>query len=577
MTRTVLSFMVVVCTTATAWGVDLPKAPDFQKRVNYVSWYRDQLPDVSGSNNAYNVYAAFMPNIEASKVDEADWPRFYGMMTMPDQDRLSAGMTMDGGDAWPPGPGPWRSELHEGWNGSYERTKDVLKKYREAAKRKALVAPVKLSGDGREGRLVSLRFPYTQYQQQCAMGLFEGAWQVTDEGVSIKRMRSAIDTNLRTANQMNGCLSVEEQSAAMMLRLETYRNIRWAFALGVLNEGNASKVAKLLRRIDGERVDCSPAVSGDCAKWLDGLQYIFGTGNGGKGNFDGNRYRDITGQSMGGGNRFGIGARLETDPVGSGNAIHAAYEEIGRKFLGQYSNEKAGEIRQAFDRMASATNVNKGMLMSEAGRIQSLYASAGRAEVERRGAILVADLFAYKSKHGKWPAALKDLGSAASDIGEDSYSGNPFVYVLSSEEPFLYSVGPNGVDDGGAPDDVLLWPIRDSELWIASCAMNLMGTSELTKLSDVKSGLKDQVIVIEAEVQGVANEINKEHGRLHRVNVYGQGTSQELIYYDALQQELKPHQTPETGKTYRIRCRVVELDGGVKLRLEKALDLAPAF
>lgn len=584
MHRTILTLFVILFSVSMVMAVDMPDAPDFKRTVNYVSWFKGELPSVSSDENAYDAYTKFMPNIEGTKVDEADWPRFFGMLSMPDHERAAAGMSSNGEEgAWPPGPGPWRPKFHDGWNGSYDKTKEVLKQYREAAKCEALVAPVKLSGDGKGGRLVSLRYPYIQYQRECALGLFEGAWQLNEGKLSINRMRSAVESNLRTAVQMRGCLSVEEQGAANAIRLEAYRNIRWAFALGVLNESNAGKVAKLLRKIDGDEVDCSPAVAGECAKWLDGLQYIFSPFSGGKGTFNGNRYREVTGQSMGGGNRFGIGARLETDPEGSGNAIRDGFEEIARKYMGRYSMEKAGEIRQAFDRAAGATNVNKGLLMGGGYGVTGLYSSAGRAECERRGAILLAELFAYKGKHKKWPKSLKDLGDKAlSGVGEDSYSGDSFVYTLLGEEPFLYSVGPNGTDDGGATggsgmDDVMLWPIPDSKLWIASCALNAMPEIELTKLSDIKAGLKDKVVVIEAEVQGSANELNKEHGRLHRINLKGQGTSLEMIYYESLQQELKPHQQFEDGRTFRIRVRVGDLDGAVKLFVEKPEDIAPAF
>lgn len=558
---------------------DLPDAPDFKRTIDYVSWYRRQLPDVSSSRNAYTAYTKFMPNIEGSDLSDADWPSFFGMFTMPPGQRASAGMATNGADPWPPGPGPWRAKFHQGWNGGFERTKEVLKQYREAAKRKALVAPVKLSGDGKSGRLVSLRFPYTQYQHQCALGLLEGAWQVTDDGkVSIGRMRSAIDCNLRTAAQMRGCMSIDEQAEAVAIRLETYRNVRWAFALGILNEHNASKVAHLLRKIDGERVDCRPAVSGECAKWLDGLQYIFGAGGGGKGSFDGNRYREITGQSMGGTNRFGIGARLETDPIGSGNAIRSGYSAIRSKCAGEYSAEKATAIRQAFDQMANATQVNRGLLMGGSYPIVGLYNSAGKAEAQRRGTILLAELFAYKAKKGDWPKKLSDLGSdALSGVGDDSYNSKPFTYLRLGDEPYLYSVGPNGKDNGGASDDIVMWPIPDSKLWIKECALNAMGESDLTKLSDIKQGLKDKVVVVEAEVAGIANEVSEEHGRVHRLNLEGQGTSKELIYYEAVASELKPHQQPVKGTTYRIRVKVVDFDGAIKLMLENESNIAPAF
>lgn len=55
----------------------------------------------------------------------------------------------------------------------------------------------------------------------------------------------------------------------------------------------------------------------------------------------------------------------------------------------------------------------------------------------------------HKLRTGQYPKRLEDLG-----LGEliiDPFSGKPFLYKVDPKKGFLlYSVGPNGVDDGGA-------------------------------------------------------------------------------------------------------------------------------
>ncbi|HXG24844.1 MAG TPA: hypothetical protein VNJ09_09835, partial [Chthonomonadales bacterium] len=56
-------------------------------------------------------------------------------------------------------------------------------------------------------------------------------------------------------------------------------------------------------------------------------------------------------------------------------------------------------------------------------------------------------LEAYRKKNGRYPPSLSTLGS--DPLFTDPFSGKPLVYRSSGNAYTLYSVGPNGVDDGG--------------------------------------------------------------------------------------------------------------------------------
>ena len=82
-----------------------------------------------------------------------------------------------------------------------------------------------------------------------------------------------------------------------------------------------------------------------------------------------------------------------------------------------------------------------------------------QAAVRRDMAQLVFGLAAYRAEHGAYPADLaalvpKDIPA----VPEDVFATGPLRYRREGEGYVLYSVGPNGVDDGGRnrnddPDD----------------------------------------------------------------------------------------------------------------------------
>jgi hypothetical protein len=70
----------------------------------------------------------------------------------------------------------------------------------------------------------------------------------------------------------------------------------------------------------------------------------------------------------------------------------------------------------------------------------------------------------YKGKEGRLPDTLDDLTAKGylREVPIDLFSGKPFVYRRIANDFKLYSVGKNGVDDGGvrATVDMVLWPVR---------------------------------------------------------------------------------------------------------------------
>jgi hypothetical protein len=56
----------------------------------------------------------------------------------------------------------------------------------------------------------------------------------------------------------------------------------------------------------------------------------------------------------------------------------------------------------------------------------------------------------YMQQHERYPKALDELApNTLATLPLDPFSGKPFLYRMSGNSYVLYSVGPNGIDDGG--------------------------------------------------------------------------------------------------------------------------------
>ena len=85
-----------------------------------------------------------------------------------------------------------------------------------------------------------------------------------------------------------------------------------------------------------------------------------------------------------------------------------------------------------------------------------------KGEAIRRATILTARLKAYRQQHGAYPESLEVFGDR--EIAIDPFTGGRFAYQRDGDGFRLYSLGGNGVDDGGVHDrradenDYVFWP-----------------------------------------------------------------------------------------------------------------------
>jgi len=75
------------------------------------------------------------------------------------------------------------------------------------------------------------------------------------------------------------------------------------------------------------------------------------------------------------------------------------------------------------------------------------------AAAKLRAAQIALALLCYKHDHGGYPADLATLEGAGWKTPADPFTGRPFVYRREGRGFIVYSLGPDGVDQGGQPYD----------------------------------------------------------------------------------------------------------------------------
>lgn len=575
-----MGVMLMACVSSFG-AVEFPPAPNFQKRTNYTDWYKNAAR-AAGKDNAYELYAKFIPGMTGGDAKEDQWPKFNGMISTEQMVDINTGLPT-AARSWFNQPAPWYPARRSKWEASYKELKSTLKKFAAAAKAKSCVTPPNNDGskDENASRLALISVAHMPKIRQCAFAELDAAWRVGDDGhVSPKQFISGIETALKAASQFRGSLLAQEQLEAFEIRRAIYNQLRWAFAHGVLSPKDAASVSKMLKRIDSKPMDMSPTVAMDCAVWLDNIQYIYGPIGGGGTQLNGNRYRDVTGQSMAG-NRFGLGARLEADPSETARAIIAAHQTIAANMGPGYRNAAFGAISKAGSELAEKNNLTKGMLYGYESKYAGHYQSAAKCDADRRGTRILVELMAYKAKHKTFPKKLSKLDKKV--LGKDlndPFTGKNFKYVVSDESPVLYSVGPDGEDDGATPSfewepgtDFVFWPIPNSRPALAAAELNALPDSKLSTVSKINEKARDKNVVVAGKVEFTVTQPNKEHGNYYGLIMKDGQREVPVFWYDDTVTIDETVFSKFDGRNIRARGVVTQLGDRWGVQIKDAVDV----
>ena len=119
-----------------------------------------------------------------------------------------------------------------------------------------------------------------------------------------------------------------------------------------------------------------------------------------------------------------------------------ASAEVGQRFVGV----PAGSLELA-------ARVGGYLLADFCESCRALVAWDLERSTRQEVTLLALAVAGYRADRGKYPAELHDLAPHyAKDIPSDGFSGGPLRYRLEGDGYLLYSVGRNGLDDGGRND-----------------------------------------------------------------------------------------------------------------------------
>ena len=94
--------------------------------------------------------------------------------------------------------------------------------------------------------------------------------------------------------------------------------------------------------------------------------------------------------------------------------------------------------------------VGDGLVCMLIPAVRKVDQAADRAEQTQRNLQVAFALGAYQRDHGAYPKQLAALTPKyLPQIPQDVFSGKALIYRLEDKGYLVYSVGPNGIDEGG--------------------------------------------------------------------------------------------------------------------------------
>lgn len=114
------------------------------------------------------------------------------------------------------------------------------------------------------------------------------------------------------------------------------------------------------------------------------------------------------------------------------------------------ANKSFREIKDEGDRVYKQIEENHPVLMPLVPNFTYALVVRREAQMNWDATVIAAAILSWRSSIGKWPNSI-DEALSSFDLKPfcRDYYGSDFVYRIVDDAPLLYTVGPNGIDDGG--------------------------------------------------------------------------------------------------------------------------------
>jgi hypothetical protein len=145
------------------------------------------------------------------------------------------------------------------------------------------------------------------------------------------------------------------------------------------------------------------------------------------------------------------------------NAAVEAYDQLRAAVAADFSRPPWDRNPPIYAPMRDELSERAGrnlLLRFVTGGVRRIANDADDATLHRDAADLLLAMAQYRLEHSAWPPSLDVLvPDDLHALPPDPADGHPLRYTLRDGRPLLYSVGPDRTDDGGAGDDIAVWPL----------------------------------------------------------------------------------------------------------------------
>ncbi len=267
------------------------------------------------------------------------------------------------------------------------------------------------------------------------------AWMNTSElKVDGTRLLDAIRTNFRHAAHRENAGYTIAFLVANAIRADTYEAIQHGLATGVLRGDDARDVLSLLDAV-GNPDALADALRGDWAGLLEMVQTLYPNG----------RFSDAAAKALAVDKYLPSGGVFLPAPAKTAARINEWCRPIAQAATKPLSVSRYRSLLAHGRERGEFAGRNTILSLYLPSHL-SAYSAAMRVEIRRRGTALMAAIHIYKEDHGRWPKATQDLSLSPEKLRIDLFRGNAFVFELREGQPWLYSVGLDGEDNGGNHD-----------------------------------------------------------------------------------------------------------------------------
>ncbi len=436
-----------------------PPAPDFQKPVNYLNWYKDNSLPADGEN-AWESYA----DVFTAQREGPEWKA----MDVLDK----------GGFKFSE---PWDPAAHPDWDTALQAADGLLGEFREAAQDgRPYGTPLLFMEDGKyverpdgPGLLFEILLPHCSASRYMTKATLADAWRLENGQLNGEKIKDAWSTVLGNVEHLRQGASTIEKLVSVAERGLVEDDARSALAKGVFKSADEIEAAlQALQEHDLPDPDPASYMRFECAAMLDAIQYAFSpTGDGSAITSDPEKAKQIS-------DFLGRG-QSKDDIIKQAEAIDAKIVSEAVDLLNTHFREGSDLMSKGYPELRAAdyeakeaqraqSNPIAGVFLPSLSRVRVLQT---RSEASRRATQLSYGVQLFRARNGRWPASLDELPAEHRDsVRTDPFTGDDLRYRVDGNGFTIYSAAENGTDDGGihnpdqrklkdsSSDDYVFWP-----------------------------------------------------------------------------------------------------------------------